>query len=111
MYNLHLSREARRDLQDIKAYIAMELENPQAVLSTVGRITKTMRVLQDHAQIGRVLSVKENREYGYRYLVSSSYMIFYRVSGEDVYVDRVMYGRRDYLHALFGDLSETEPEQ
>jgi len=111
MNDLHLSREARNDLRDIKAYISIELENPQAALSVVGRITKTMRVLKDHAQIGTVLSVKENREYGYRYLVSGSYMIFYRVSGEDVYVDRVMYGRRDYLYALFGDISKAEPEQ
>ncbi len=111
MNNLHLSREAQKDLRNIRAYISIELENPQAGLSTVGRITKTMRVLKDHAQIGTVLPVEENREYGYRYLLSGSYMIFYRVCGEDVYVDRVMYGRRDYLHALFGDISKAEPEQ
>ena len=27
-------------------------------------------------------------------------MIFYRVMGSDVYVDRILYGRRDYLSVL-----------
>ena len=34
-------------------------------------------------------------------------MTFYRVCGSDVYVDRVLYGRRDYLRLLFG---ETAPD-
>ena len=41
MNNLHLSKEAQNDLAEIKAYITEELENPDAALATVSRITKT----------------------------------------------------------------------
>ncbi len=36
MNDLHLSHEARIDLAGIKAYIAEDLENPQAALSADG---------------------------------------------------------------------------
>ena len=39
----------------------------------------------------------------YRYLVCGSYMAFYHIRNQEVIVDRVLYGRRDYLSILFGD--------
>ena len=49
MNNLHLSEEAQNDLLEIKAYIEEELLNPSAALATVSRITKSLRILQNHA--------------------------------------------------------------
>jgi len=108
MNNLHLSHSAQRDLAEIKAYIETELENPKAAVSVVGRITNTIRTLRDHAMIGAALSSTANVDSDYRFLVSGSYMVFYRISGTDVYVDRILYGRRDYLRILFGDMQEPE---
>ena len=108
MNKLHLSPEAQEDLSEIKAYIAEDLENPYAALSTVTEITKTIRMLQDHALIGTPLAAVADVNSDYRYLVSGSYMVFYRVSGKDVFVDRVLYGRRDYLRILFADTQEEE---
>ena len=108
MNNLHVSPEALNDLSEIKAYIAEDLENPQAALSTVVKITKTIRTLQEHSLIGAPLSAIADINSDYRYLVSGSYMVFYRVSGKDVFVDRVLYGRRDYLRILFADTQEEE---
>ena len=84
MNNLYLSPEAQDDLSEIKAYIAEDLENPQAALSTVTKITKTIRMLQEHALIGVPLSAIADVNSDYRYLISGSYMIFYRVTGKDV---------------------------
>ncbi|MBU5231018.1 type II toxin-antitoxin system RelE/ParE family toxin [Intestinimonas butyriciproducens] len=111
MNNLYLSPEAQDDLSEIKAYIAEDLENPQAALSTVTKITKTIRMLQEHALIGVPLSAIADVNSDYRYLISGSYMIFYRVTGKDVFIDRVLYGRRDYLRILFGDIAEDEISQ
>ena len=36
-------------------------------------------------------------------LVCGDYLAFYRVDGDTVYVDRILYGRRDYMALLFGD--------
>jgi len=108
MNNLYLSPGAQKDLSEIKAYIAEDLENPQAALSTVMKITKSIRMLRDHALIGMPLSAIADINSDYRYLVSGSYMVFYRVVGKDVFIDRVLYGRRDYLRILFGDMSDED---
>jgi toxin ParE1/3/4 len=44
----------------------------------------------------------------YRFLVCDSYLIFYRCEDEVVFVSRILYGRRNYTHILFGDLPKDE---
>ena len=111
MNNLHLSPEAQADLAAIKAYIAADLENPSAALSTVTRITKTIRLLREHAYIGTPLSAIANVSGEHRCLVSGNHMIFYRVLGSEVSVDRVLYGRSNDLGILFRDLDPKEPAE
>ena len=36
-------------------------------------------------------------------------MVFYRITRENIFIDRILYGRRDYLRVLF-DKTEL-PEQ
>ena len=108
MNELYLLPEAQTDLEEIKAYIADELENPNAALATVNRITKTLRILRTHAFAGAPLSSVTDVESDYRFLVSGNYLAFYRAYGNTVYVDRILYGRRDYLRTLFGDMETTE---
>lgn len=60
------------------------------------------------AEIGAPLSSIADTDADYRFLVTGNYMTFYRVSGENVYVDRILYGRRDYLRILIGDQLEEE---
>ena len=100
MNNLHLSDEAQADLAGIKSYIAKNLENPSAAISTVR-----------NSLIGASLSSIADVESDYRFLVTGSYLTFYRVLDNDVYVDRVLYGRRDYLRILFGDVQDDETNE
>ncbi len=100
MNKLHLSPEAQNDLLEIKAYISEELENPKAAISVVGKITKSIRHLREHAFMGTPLSAVTDVDSDYRYILSDNYMVFYRVMGKDVYIDRVLYARRDYLRIL-----------
>ena len=123
MNNLHLSDEAQADLAGIKSYIAKNLENPSesyiaknlenpsAAISTVRNITKDIRRLREHSLIGASLSSIADVESDYRFLVTGSYLTFYRVLDNDVYVDRVLYGRRDYLRILFGDVQDDETNE
>ena len=71
-----------------------------AALATVTKISNTIRMLRDHALIGAPLSSIVDVESDYRFLTSGNYMIFYRVVGNDVFIDRVLYGRRDFLRVL-----------
>ncbi len=111
MNNLHLSKEVQNDLAEIKTYITEELENPDAALATVSRITKKIRVLKNQAYVGTSLSSVADTESDYRFLVSGNYLVFYRVYGKDVYIDRVLYCRRDYIRILFGDAQADETDQ
>ena len=45
-----------------------------------------------------------------RFLVCGSYMVFYRATNENIFVDRVLYGRRDYLRVLFEKTEHFVPE-
>ena len=104
MNNLHLSEEAQNDLLEIKAYIEEELLNPSAALAAVSRIAKSLRILQSHAQAGAPLSSIADIESDYRFIVSGNYISFYRACGNDIYIDRILYARRDYLRILFPEL-------
>ena len=103
MNKIDLSHEAQSDLEKIKRYITKELENPSGAVNTIKRITQTIRILQTYAEAGALLSSIADADDTYRFLVSGNYLIFYRVNEHDIYVDRILYGRRDYLRIMLGD--------
>ena len=108
MNDLHIAKKAQDDLAEIKQYIAEELSNPSAAVSTVKKITASIRILQDYALAGAALASVTDIQSDYRFLGAGNYIIFYRVHGKDVFVDRILYGRRDYLRILFGDIADDE---
>ena len=108
MNKIHVSKKARADLTEIKRYIEVELENPTAARAVTRRITDDIHALRDHAMLGAPLHSAAAVPGNYRFLVTGNYLTFYRVSGADVYVDRILYGRRDYLAYLFGKSSPQE---
>ena len=95
---------------EIKTYITEELENSDAALATVSKITKKIRILKNQAYVGTPLSSVADTESDYRFLVSGYYLVFYRAYGKDVYIDRVLYGRRDYMRILFSDVQTNDLE-
>ncbi|MDL2249702.1 type II toxin-antitoxin system RelE/ParE family toxin [Lachnospiraceae bacterium OttesenSCG-928-J05] len=98
---LRYSPEALNDLDETWEYIMMELGNPNAAENVVSNIINSIDKLKDFAKMGTPLSIQNNIESDYRFLLSGNYMIFYRVSESNIYIDRILYGKRDYLHTLF----------
>ena len=101
MNKLHYFDAASEDLANIKKYISEELGSPEAAKNTVAKITKRIRQLEEFAEIGASLSSIVGIDTDYRFLVCGNYLAFYRVHGTDVYIVRVLYGKRDYLSILF----------
>ena len=101
---IHYSLESRRDLDDIWDYIVSELQNRSAAERVTNRIMDEVDQLKNFAELGTPLSSITDVSSEYRYLVSGNYMVFYRVQGSDVYIDRVLYGRSNYMSILFNDL-------
>ena len=110
MAKLHISPVAQSDLRDAKEYISTELEDPAAAADTVSKTAKAIRCLIDFPDSGALLSSIVDMPNHYRFLLCGSYMVFYRHEDKTVSVMRVLYGRRDYVKALFGDATEDEPE-
>ena len=108
--NVYYSQEAQSDLDEIWEYISVELCNPQAAENTVNKIMNMVDELKDFSEIGALLSSVTEVEGDYRFLISGNYIVFYRVIEKDVYIDRALYGRRDYLRILFPDLPRNDNE-
>ena len=105
---IYYSPESRRDLDDIWDYIVSELQNRSAAERVINRIIDAVDLLKNFAEMGTPLSSIADIGTDYRFLVSGNYMVFYRVQGNDVYIDRVLYGRSDYMSVLFKDLLREE---
>ena len=82
--------------------------NPFAALTTVSLIAKSLRILANHAQAGTPLSVITDIESEYRFTVSGNYISFCCAYGSEVYIDRILYARRDYVRIIFGDGTTDE---
>lgn len=107
MNKLQVSKAAQKDLQEIKAYIAVDLENPGAAVAAVSKITKKIRLLKDNPLMGPALTAVTDANSDERFFVCGNYLVFYSVTRENIFIDRVLYGRRDYLRVLFGEQADT----
>ena len=106
MVNIVFSPEAHRDLLEIGDYVAFKLHNKSTARKLIDRIQKSVLVLRQFPESRSPLD-DTGPHILYRYLICGNYMIFYHPSGDRVCIDRILYGRRDYLSILFGDeLSE-----
>ena len=76
MTEIKFSPEAIADLQNTKAYIADELCNEQAAVSTIEKILKRIRMLKDFPELGAPLSSIVNLDTDYRFLVCGNYTAF-----------------------------------
>lgn len=102
--NISYSPESQYDLDEIWDYISFELCNPQAAENTINNILIAIDKLEIFVYAGTLLSSVTDLESDYRFLVSGNYMVFYRVNEQNIFIDRILYGRRNYLHILFPNL-------
>ena len=97
---LHYSPQSQLDLDEIFDYFANELVNPEKGASVVSGILTAARKIPGRATrfppVGPLpFTVDE-----YRFLQVGSYVIFFRETGEEVYVDRVLNNKRDFASLL-----------
>ncbi len=98
---IKFSPEALKDLDEIYDYIKNDIKSPDAAANTINKILGKIDLLADAPELGTRLFFDNSLFSGYRYMVSDNYLAFYRISDDSVYVDRVIYGKRDYLRILF----------
>jgi addiction module RelE/StbE family toxin len=104
------SPAAEQDLTEIGDYIADTLNSPIAALNTVDKIQDAVDNLVEFPLMGSPLYSRDGTATDYRYLVSGNYLVFYRAKADIAYIDRIIYGRRDYMTILFGKAPKDELE-
>ena len=103
MAEIHYSPTALNDLDEIWTYISQNLCNPIAAQNTINGIMDVVDMLSDQPEMGVPLYFLSGLNSGYRYVIHGNYMAFYRTNRTDVYIDRVLYGKSDYMRVLFKD--------
>jgi len=98
---LSLSAEARRDIKDINDYIAGEKESPQTALKVIEKILDRIEDILRLPDSGTLLSAQVSFPTIYRYVRAAGYLIFYRHEDNQIFVDRIIHGKRNYMTILF----------
>jgi toxin ParE1/3/4 len=92
-----LAPEAEADLDDIWVYIACESGNTTIADRLVDTITDRFFLLAEHPRLGRS---RIDLRPGMRSFLTGNYVILYRIDRADVFILRVLHGRRDIEASL-----------
>ena len=103
MARVIVSKEARRDLINIRNYIRDELCNSTAAGRIINELRAAAQDLRNFPNRGRPLDAMIPIHTEYRYLPCENYCIFYLVSEEEVFIVRILHQKQDTLKALFID--------
>lgn len=109
MNKIVFSAAARQDLFETSDYIVSKLRNKSAARTLLKRIRAEVMTLAQFPESGTPLSFP-GLNIAYRYLVCGNYLIFYHLCEDTAHIDRILYGRRDYLSILFSEELSEESE-
>lgn len=102
MFNILYSEEALNDLDEIHEYISFHLMNPDAAINTINGIMDAVERLCEYPISGTPLNALLDIESDYRFVIYKSYLAFYHLENNSVYIDRVLYEGRDCVKVLLG---------
>ena len=91
---------AQQDLDGIYQYISQTLHNPPSAKKIVMDILDGTEKLESFPFIGSIVEGLPAETGEYRVIGIHNYLVFYRVTAGHIFVDRVLYKRRDYLPLL-----------
>ena len=101
-YRIRYTQQAADDMDAIFDYVV--LENRSAAVDLLRAFDESISRLADMPYLGVALPEEDASMIvgGYRYLVVSPYLIFYRVHEREVRIGRILHSRQDWLRLLFG---------
>ena len=98
--HLFYSPQAQLDLDEIYDYFANELNDTRKGQAVVGDILSAVERIPGRALRYPIVGPLPFTTDEYRFLAVGSYFVFYRAVSESVYVDRILYKRRDFASLL-----------
>ena len=101
-YRIRYTQQAIDDLDAIFDYIC--LDDPDAARNNLNKFKSSIEKLAATPYHGAALRTDSTVMIaaGYRYIVVSPYLVFYRVVDSEVRIGRILHSRQDWLSLLFG---------
>jgi len=87
---IRITPKAHEDLVGIYRYISVELENRDAAKNVTDAIKADIKKLSKFPNRGEPLSNIIPFPTSYRFIISGSYNVYYKVNGNDVEVSRIL---------------------
>lgn len=97
---LFYSPLSQQDLDGIFRYISQTLHNLESAKKIVSDILDGAENLEAFPFIGSLVEGLPAEIGEYRVIGIHNYLVFYRVTAGHIFVDRILYKRRDYLPLL-----------
>ena len=94
MYEIAYQQKALDDLDEIHFHISMD--SGQVADKMIGNILSSIERLSGFPFIGSSFKDKLETDNDYRMIVVKPYLVFYRVTGELVVINRILHSKRYY---------------
>lgn len=98
-YKIEYSKTAIRDLDRVWSEVFEVSQNHDIAIKYIDDLMDTIESLTNRPKSGSPLYY-ENSFTGYYFVVFKSYMAFYRLEKDAMLVDRILYGKSDYIRCL-----------
>ena len=108
MANIFMSRGSIKDLEKIRDYIVYQFKSPGSSRNVISKIKERIDILKDFPLIGSPLSAVVAIDTDYRFLNCGNYLAFYRHVNGDVFIDRILHSRQDYITILIDAFQNEE---
>ena len=102
-YKIVYSVLASSDLTEIWEYICFGLNNRSAANRILDSIRHSIEKLPLFPMMGSSLNAISPEKSDYRFLVCGKYIVVYIISNDEIIIERIFYGKRDYLNILFNE--------
>ena len=99
MYSINYSNLYMDDFAEALIYIKDVLKNEDASNNLKNKTNEEIQKLKKFPHTGTRL-YKENIETKYRYIRVDNYYVFYYVKNNEIYIDRFIYTKRDFMKLL-----------
>lgn len=99
-YNIHITKTAERDLNNAMDYIEFVLKNPEAADQLLDTAEKKIFDLSDFPESRPLVDDPVLNEWGIRFVNVNNYIAFYIFDGENIYIIRFLYEKREWMTIL-----------
>jgi len=103
-YIIQYAPTAIRDLDRVWAEVYQASKEPEVAARYVDELMDRVSEKREFPKSGSPLYY-EGSFTGYYFIVFKAYMAFYRIQDDRILVDRVVYGKSDYIRTIFRNLN------